>query len=177
MTAALDIKQAHIVSEWAHDRPLISCRFEPQGRYVFAGAEDNTVQRWALADGVKTPLVGHESWVKAIAFSKDGETTITGGSEGRLIWWPTAAEQPAEIRRIDAHQGWIRSLSVSPDGEQLLSSGEDGVIHLWDIERAELMRTLRIDRPYERMDIRGMAGISETQRAALIALGAIERSD
>lgn len=83
---------------------MISCRFEPQGRYVFAGAEDNTVQRWALADGVKTPLVGHESWVKAIAFSKDGETTITGGSEGRLIWWPTAAEKPAEIRRIDARQ-------------------------------------------------------------------------
>ena len=52
LMAALDIKQAHIVSEWAHDRPLISCRFEPQGRYVFAGAEDNTVQRWALADGV-----------------------------------------------------------------------------------------------------------------------------
>jgi len=59
----------------------------------------------------------------------------------------------------------------------LLSSGEDGVIHLWEIARAELMRTLRIDRPYERMDIHNLTGISETQRAALIALGTIERSD
>jgi len=39
------------------------------------------------------------------------------------------------------------------------------------------MRTLRIDRPYERMDIHNLTGISETQRAALIALGTIERSD
>jgi hypothetical protein len=36
---------------------------------------------------------------------------------------------------------------------------------------------LRIDRPYERMDIRQLIGISETQRAALIALGAVERRD
>ena len=59
----------------------------------------------------------------------------------------------------------------------LLSSGEDGVIHLWDIARATYISTLRIDRPYERMDIRDLAGISEAQRAALIALGAVEQSD
>lgn len=140
MTAALDIKQAHIVSEWAHDRPLISCRIEPQGRYVFAGAEDNSVQRWSLADGAKTPLIGHDSWVKAIAFSKDGETTITGGSEGRLIWWPTAAEKPTEIRRVDGHQGWIRALSVSLDGMLLASVGNDLSVRIWNVADGSLVR-------------------------------------
>jgi hypothetical protein len=50
-------------------------------------------------------------------------------------------------------------LSVSPDGTMLVSSGEDGVIHLWHTERAELIRTLRIDQPYERMDIRGLTAL------------------
>jgi hypothetical protein len=63
----------------------------------------------------------------------------------------------------------------------LVSSGEDGVLHLWEIahasgdpQRAEPIRTLRIDRPYERMNIRNLSGITEAQRAALIALGATE---
>src|SRR4051812_2329996 len=111
MADGLDVKLAHVVAEWAHDRPLISCRFEPQGRYVFAGSEDSTVQRWAFDGGAKTPFVGHESWVRAIAFSKDGATMITGGYEGRLMWWPTAADKPESIRRVDAHHGWLRSLS------------------------------------------------------------------
>jgi WD40 repeat protein len=142
MAEALDVKQAHIVNEWAHDRPLVSCRFEPQGRYVFAGSEDSSVLRWALADGAKTAFTGHESWVRAFAFSKDGATTITGGYEGRLIWWPTAAEKPEPIRRVDAHQGWLRSMSASPDGKLIATCGNDAAVRLWNIEDGSLVREL-----------------------------------
>jgi WD40 repeat protein len=140
MADGLDVKQAHIVSEWAHDRPLISCRFEPQGRYVFAGSEDSTVQRWTLDGGAKTPFVGHESWVRAIAFSKDGATMITGGYEGRLIWWPTAADKPEPARRVDAHHGWLRSISASPDGKLLATGGNDAAVRLWNLEDGALVR-------------------------------------
>ncbi len=92
---------------------------------------------------------------------------------GVIRWWD--AESGANLHTRQGHQGWLRSLSVSPDGAMLVSSGEDGVIHLWDIARAELIRTLRIDRPYERMDIRGLLGITPAQRAALMALGAVEQ--
>jgi hypothetical protein len=34
---------------------------------------------------------------------------------------------------------------------------------------------LRPDRPYERMDITGLTGITDAQRTALLALGAFER--
>lgn len=142
MAEGLDVKQAHVVAQWAHDRPLVSCRFEPQGRFVFAGAEDNTVQRWALADGAKTSLAAHESWVRAVAFSKDGAVTITGGSEGRLIWWPTDAAQPTPVRSVDAHQGWIRSMSVSPDGALLATCGNDLAVRIWNVADGTLVREL-----------------------------------
>lgn len=138
----LDIKQANIIAQWAHDRPLISCRFDPTGRYVFAGSEDSSVQRWNLADGKKTPFVGHESWVRAMAFSKDGSHIITAGSEGKLIWWPAAAEQPQPVRNVDAHHGWIRSVSVSPDGNLLATAGNDLVVRLWNIADGTLVREL-----------------------------------
>jgi hypothetical protein len=36
------------------------------------------------------------------------------------------------------------------------------------------MRTLRRDRPYERLDITGIEGVTEAQKATLRTLGAVE---
>ena len=40
--------------------------------------------------------------------------------------------------------------------------------------RGEHLRTLRRDRPYERLEITGIQGLTEAQKATLRALGAVE---
>jgi WD40 repeat protein len=74
----------------------------------------------------------------------------------------------------EAHRGAIRSLKISPDGGRLASCGDDGAIMLWDLRSAEHLRTLQNDRPCERLDITGIRGLTEAQKATLRALGAIE---
>ena len=49
------------------------------GRFVFAGAQDNTIQRWHLAGGQKTALRGHRSWVRALAFHGAEKQLLSGG--------------------------------------------------------------------------------------------------
>ena len=122
----------HVAVEWNHDSPLICCRFDPTGRFVFATGEDRTIQRFDLASGQKVAMVGHKSWVRDMAFMPDGQTMVSCGYEGQLIWWPTAAEQPQPIRTVDAHQGWVRSVSISPDGRWLASGGNDRMVRLWN---------------------------------------------
>ena len=139
----LDPKQAYIVSQWPHDRPLVACRFDPAGRYVFCGSEDALVERFKLADGARTLLSGgHETWVQAIAFSKDGAQVISGGCDGKITWWDAAADAPTPIRSIEAHQGWIRALRVSPDGTLLASGGNDNMVRLWNVADGTLVREL-----------------------------------
>lgn len=141
--ANLDYKQAHVIAQWKHERPLVSCRFEPAGRFVFCGAEDDGVHRFDLVDGARTSFVGgHDTWVRALAFSPDGAVTISGGSDGRLVWWETAASEPKPMHVVDAHKGWIRSLSVSPDGQLLASGGNDNTVRLWDIQQGKLVGEL-----------------------------------
>ena len=84
----MDVTQTHIEKDLAHDRPLISCRFDPAGRFVFAGAEDYSVWRFDIESGAKTKLDGVDAWVRGMAFDRNGSTIVTGGYDGRLIWWP-----------------------------------------------------------------------------------------
>jgi WD40 repeat protein len=89
-----------------------------------------------------------------------------------LRWWDVQSEEC--VMQREGHQGAVQSLRINPHTQTLASCGEDGTIKLWDVRSAELLRTLRRDRPYERLNITGTTGLTEAQKATLQALGAIE---
>jgi len=132
-----DPKAVHIARELKHGRPLIGCRFDPSGRFVFASSEDNHIVRWDLSSGDKVELVGHNSWSRSLAFTPDSQTLVTGGYEGQVIWWPLSAQQPKPMRSIKAHDGWVRAVAISPGGKLLASAGNDLVVKLWNVETGE----------------------------------------
>nr|WP_256871899.1 hypothetical protein [Nostoc sp. TCL26-01] len=56
----------------------------------------------------------------------------------------------------------------------LASGSNDETIKLWDVQTGECLKTLRSDRPYEGMNITGVTGITDAQKATLRSLGAVE---
>src|SRR6188768_3243206 len=68
MNELIDPTAARLERELKHARPLIGCRFDPSGRFLFVSAEDDSVQRFDLLTGEKTAFAGHESWVRGMAF-------------------------------------------------------------------------------------------------------------
>jgi WD40 repeat protein len=73
---AVDPAAARIEREFKHPSPLIGCRFDPSGRFLFATAQDNAVLRYDLLTGAKTVLAGHESWARGLAFAAEPTTGI-----------------------------------------------------------------------------------------------------
>jgi WD40 repeat protein len=131
-----------------------------------------------------------------------GDLLVSGSNDGWIRWWDVQSGECVSMQ--EAHQGTIRSLKVSPDGKFLASCGDDGAIRIWDLEsfrqaqedrdRREtdrglplsvslrvpttppLLRMLRRDRLYERLNITEIRGLNEAQKASLQALGAIDEA-
>ncbi|MBV9357216.1 MAG: hypothetical protein JO023_17025, partial [Chloroflexi bacterium] len=72
------------------------------------------------------------------------------------------------------HTGAVWDVALSGEGRLVASGGDDGLIRLCDPRTAACLRTLRSDRRYERVDITGLTGVTEAQRSAMLALGAMD---
>jgi WD40 repeat protein len=156
----------------------MSVAFSPDGSRLatssgFSNSGELVVWDAHSGEDVRT-LTGHPGVASAVTWSPNGEQLISGGSDGMLRWWKIQSGECLWVR--EAHRGTVQALKVSPDGGRLASCGDDGAIVLWDLHRGEPLQTLRRDRPYERLNITGIRGISEAQKASLRALGAFEET-
>ena len=86
--------------------------------------------------------------------------------------WETRTGRP--LATLHGHTGRDRAVALTADGRLLASGSEDGTVKLWETGGSALLRTLRPERRYERLDITGLSGITGAQPDTLLALGAVE---
>jgi predicted ATPase len=108
----------------------------------------------------------------SVALSADGAHLAAGTSTGAVWLWRVADRTP--LLAASGHTGGVWGVALSGDGRLAASAGEDGTVRLWEAAGGAWLRTLRAERSYERLDITGLTGVTEAQRAALLALGAVE---
>ena len=107
----------------------------PDGRTLAAGVpgEDGpAVQLWDRATrqriGSPLELEGARRSVTAIAFTPDGRTLMTSGSDGLWLW-------NVATRRVIAHDGAIGGAAeLSPDGGHVAVHQDEAVV-FWDVAR------------------------------------------
>lgn len=119
-------------------------------------------------------LSGHIHEPVSASFRPDGKRLATGSSDGSVRLWDM--QQGKQLYALDKYKAYVKSVVFSPTGLHLFSTTFDGSAYLWDAETGRHLHTFHAPRPYDGMNITGVTGISEAQRNALKALGAVEKA-
>lgn len=121
---------------------LFSVARVPNSERLLVGSSQGKVFELDASQASPTArdLADHGRYVTTVRLN--GNTVISGGYDGRLIWWDL--ERGQAIRTIaDAHGKWIRCIAVSPDGRKIASVADDMVCRIWDAASAEKLQELR----------------------------------
>ncbi|NJR40749.1 MAG: hypothetical protein HC781_20330 [Leptolyngbyaceae cyanobacterium CSU_1_4] len=167
-----------------HSRRVYGIAFSSNGQHLITGSEDQTIRLWEIGTGeCLRVLSGHDRFVLAVAYLT-GKTSgkelspdlIASGSDDQTIrLWNAFTGECLQV--LTGHTGWVQTLAFSPDGNWLASGSTDTTLKLWDLATGTCVQTWRADRPYERLNITDVRGLTEAQKAALKSLGAVEEED
>jgi WD40 repeat protein len=156
-----------------HTSRVRSIVFSPNGRFLASGAGDSTIRLWDLQECQCIHILsGHSDEIKSVKFSPDGKTLASGSDDQTIRLWNL--EELKCSFTISEHLGAVRSVEFSPNGRILASGSHDETIRLWNVETGEGIAVLQVPRPYEGTNITGVKGLTEAQRASMLALGAVE---
>jgi WD40 repeat protein len=130
-----------MVREVGRQEVLFSLARVPNSDRIVVASSTGKVIELGIAANAAPPqdLAEHGRYVTSVRIAAG--CAISGGYDGRLIWWNLAERRVA--RTLDAHRRWIRQLAVSPDGRRLASVADDMVCRIWDTANGEMLHELR----------------------------------
>ena len=136
-----------------HVGDVISIAFSPDSKMLASGSRDNSIRLWSVTTGQHLVTLeeqiawgvvtheGHTGDVTAIAFSPDGATLASGGTDNKIRLWDVGAREHRAA--ISAHSERVTALAFSPDSTILASGSTDNTIRLWNPATRRLLDTLK----------------------------------
>jgi len=115
---------------------------------IAAGGDDGIVNLWSTSDWTLhrsilnegTLLIGGQSPVDSMAFSKDGDRIAVSVPASTIRVWSTLSGEELARWSVEPevsytpHYGQVVSMAFSPDGRFLSTGGLDSTAKVWDVE-------------------------------------------
>ena len=141
-----------------HSGSVNAVAFSLDGETICTGSHDTTARLWNSKTGacirtfkgyVKTAFFdwttggyirtshGHTSPIKAVAFSPEGKTILTGSSDAKACLWSYTTGEL--VSTFIGHTGSVFSVAFSPTERIVVTGSYDTTAKVWDSKTGELL--------------------------------------
>ncbi len=169
---AWDIKGTSRLTLEGHRRRVHTLKVSIDGRHLYSGSQDGTVRTWQISNGaLLDDWQQHDTaYILDITLDAQNRPIAIISDTQTLAFWDIESHTCRATCAPDEETLW--HVSTSPDGESLVCARQNGEISLWSLTSGQQQGKLRLDRPYEGMQIGGCLGLTEPERQMLYSLGA-----
>ncbi|MDZ7957862.1 MAG: WD40 repeat domain-containing protein [Aulosira sp. DedQUE10] len=127
-----------------------SCNLDRKPPILASGSRGET-KLWDLTRGELIKTLSESPWVvpglvdevNSLAFSSDGQTLASVGTDSTLKIWHVGALDLIDI--LHKHNGVVRCVAFTPDGRMLATGGDDRKILFWDLMKRQVAIALSLD--------------------------------
>ncbi len=132
-----------IESTIAHESPVFTVKFSPDGKSLVTGSEDRLIRVWDTDKVTRAKtLRKHKDSVTEIDFSPDGKSLVSGSPDGTIYVWDILNERTKFP--ISGHIGGIKALAYIGDNRiRACGTGLDGKLRIWDAGTSRELSILR----------------------------------
>ena len=130
-----DAQSGRVTSELPWKTSLVSLAMSPDGRWVVAGTQENSVQIWPLPfrEGEELAMSGYAAKVRSLAWHHSGRYLATDGGQ-ELMVWDCSGKGPAGStpRILEGHPARVSCLAYQKAGHLLASGCQGGQVLFWN---------------------------------------------
>lgn len=164
-----------------HTDQVHSIAFSPNSNdlVLVSGGFDQQLKLWQVPSGDCILSWEGDQKILSVAFHPNGKIVASAGANHFITLWDISQKengkrQALERKRLKGHKRTVESIAFSPDGKRLISCGQDQTVKFWEIygDINISIHTIELGKPYQGMNIFGIKGLEEHQKAALEELGA-----
>ncbi|MBD2128515.1 NB-ARC domain-containing protein [Microcoleus sp. ZQ-A2] len=189
----------------AHTGPVLSVAFDPDEQTFASSGVDGLVKLWNISSLPSCQILqGHDKWVRFLAYSPDAQILASCSQDETIKLWKvkpdssgiSLSHSSTLVTPREYNTTWMStsissakvtlalSLGMTPiEGEyQLGLTPRKGTINTRQTQNSQdsfsaRIKTLRIPRPYEGMNITDITGLTAAQKSTLKMLGAVDDRD
>ena len=151
-----DVESSGLLSEVSAPG-AVDTAFRPDGTQLAIGNIDEARAQVVEPESgeVLFTLGGDEAWIRAVAYSPDGESLATTGGDGTTRIWAAADGSPQLT--LSEHVGDVNAVDWSADGSRLATVGDDGSARVTEIMDGVAREVLALSARDTRNGLQGVA--------------------